>query len=46
MLVFGLCEQWPARLPAWLARWALQVLGVVAAIPPVSRGYLHLFRQM
>jgi hypothetical protein len=23
MLVFGLFEQWPARLPAWLARWAL-----------------------
>jgi len=33
MLVFGLFEQWPARPPAWLARWALQLLGVVLAIP-------------
>ena len=33
MLVFGLFEQWPARLPRWLARWALQLLGVVVAIP-------------
>lgn len=33
MLVFGLFEQWPKRLPAWLARWALQVLGVALAMP-------------
>ena len=33
MLVFGLFEQWPKRLPAWLARWVLQVLGVALAIP-------------
>jgi hypothetical protein len=33
MLVFGLFEQWPKRLPAWLARWVLQVLGVGAAMP-------------
>ena len=33
MLVFGLFEQWPPRLPAWMARWALQLLGVVVAIP-------------
>src|SRR4051812_22262519 len=33
MLVFGLFEQWPARLPAWLARWALQIVGVALAIP-------------
>jgi signal transduction histidine kinase len=33
MLVFGLFEQWPARLPAWMARWALQLLGVVVAVP-------------
>jgi len=33
MLAFGLFEQWPARPPAWLARWVMQLLGVVAAIP-------------
>ena len=33
MLVFGLFEQWPRRLPAWLARWALQVVSVGAAAP-------------
>ena len=33
LLVFGLCEQSPARLPAGLARWVLQLLGVVAAVP-------------
>jgi hypothetical protein len=33
MLVFGLFEQWPARLPGWMARWALQLLGVVVAVP-------------
>lgn len=33
MLVFGLFEQWPRRLPRWLARWALQVLAVAVAVP-------------
>jgi len=33
MLVFGLCEQWPARLPNWLARWVWQLIGVVVSIP-------------
>ncbi len=33
MLVFGLFEQWPKRLPARLARWVLQVLGVALAMP-------------
>ena len=33
MLAFGLFEQWPKRLPPWLARWVLQVLGVMIAIP-------------
>src|SRR4029079_13122239 len=26
MLVFGLFERWPKRLPRWIARWALQVV--------------------
>jgi sensor histidine kinase YesM len=33
LLVFGLFEYWPKQLPAWLARWALQVLGVALAMP-------------
>lgn len=33
MLIFGLFEQWPRRPPRWLARSALQVIGVAAVIP-------------
>ena len=33
MLAFGLFERWPARLPRWLARWVLQLLGVVVSVP-------------
>ena len=33
MLTFGLLERWPSRLPAWLARWALQLIGVVVVVP-------------
>lgn len=33
LLVFGLLEQWPRRLPGWLARWALQVAAVGAMVP-------------
>jgi signal transduction histidine kinase len=36
MLVFGLFEQWPKRLPSWLARWMLQVVGVAVVIPPTT----------
>jgi hypothetical protein len=36
MLVFGVLEQWPARLPRWLARWGLQLLGVVVTVPPAA----------
>jgi hypothetical protein len=36
LLAFGLFEQWPARLPRWLPRWVLQLLGVVAVIPFAS----------
>lgn len=31
--MFGLFERWPRRLPRWLARWALQVLGVAMVVP-------------
>jgi hypothetical protein len=33
VLVFGLFEQFPKRLPRWLARWVLQVIGVGVAMP-------------
>ena len=33
MLVFGIFEEWPARLPRWLARWVLQVLLVGLTMP-------------
>ncbi|GAB3385403.1 sensor histidine kinase [Lysobacter fragariae] len=33
MVVFGVFEQWPRRLPAWLARWMLQVVGVAISMP-------------
>src|SRR5881296_2352281 len=36
MLAFGLFEQWPKRLPPWLARWVLQVLGVALIVPIVT----------
>ena len=34
MVVFGLFEQWPKKLPRWLARWMLQVVAVGMVIPP------------
>jgi hypothetical protein len=33
LLVFGLLEQYPTRLPSWLPRWPLQLIGVVFAMP-------------
>lgn len=33
LLAFGLFEQWPSRLPKWLARWALQVVAVGMVVP-------------
>lgn len=33
MIVFGLFEQWPKRLPRWIARWVLQVAAVACAMP-------------
>ena len=33
MLAFGVFEQWPRQLPGWLARSALQLIGVAAVIP-------------
>lgn len=33
LLAYAALERWPRRLPAWLARWVLQVAGVALAIP-------------
>ncbi|MES2958941.1 MAG: histidine kinase [Pseudomonadota bacterium] len=33
MLAFGVLEQWPRRLPKWVARWVLQVAAVALAVP-------------
>ena len=34
--IFGLFERWPRRLPKWLARTALQLIGIVIVIPVAS----------
>jgi hypothetical protein len=40
LVVFGLLERWPKRLPPWIARWALQVIGVGLVVPfVVAMGY-------
>ena len=33
VLAFGLFEQVPLALPRWLARWVLQLVGIVVAVP-------------
>ena len=33
LLMFGVFERWPQRLPRWFARWVLQVIGVIVIIP-------------
>jgi glucose-6-phosphate-specific signal transduction histidine kinase len=33
VLAYSVFEQWPQRLPRWLARWVWQLVGVVLAIP-------------
>ncbi len=41
LFVFDLLEQRPRRLPRWIARWALQVVGVAVSVPlAVSAYYL------
>ncbi|MGQ0429423.1 MAG: sensor histidine kinase [Gammaproteobacteria bacterium] len=36
MMVFGLFEQWPRRLPRWPPRWVLQVVACAACVPFVT----------
>jgi signal transduction histidine kinase len=33
LMAFGIFEQWPARLPGWIARWALQLCAVAFVVP-------------
>ncbi len=33
LLGFGVFERYPPRLPGWLPRWILQLVGVVVAVP-------------
>jgi hypothetical protein len=33
LLFYGAFERWPAKLPAWLARWVIQVIAVALAMP-------------
>lgn len=33
LAVFGVCERWPAHLPRWVARWALQLAAVALVVP-------------
>jgi signal transduction histidine kinase len=36
LLAYGALELWPRRLPRWAGRWAVQLMGVVLAIPPAT----------
>ncbi|UXI70517.1 sensor histidine kinase [Tahibacter amnicola] len=45
LMVFALFERWPRRLPSWIARWALQVIGVAVAVPFVV-WFVYLFTTL
>jgi len=36
LIAFGIFEQWPRKLPAWIARWFLQICAVAFVIPPTA----------
>ena len=36
VLVFGVLERWPRRLPGWCARWVIQVVGVAVWMPLIA----------
>jgi signal transduction histidine kinase len=38
MMMFGVFERWPRKLPRWLARSALQVVGT-AVLAPIAAGF-------
>jgi hypothetical protein len=33
LFAFGLLEQWPRRLPNWIGRWVLQLIGIMMIVP-------------
>jgi signal transduction histidine kinase len=37
-LVFSVFEHWPRRLPRWVARWTLQIIGVGVSVPLSTLG--------
>ena len=45
LFAFGLFERWPARLPAWISRWGLQVVAVAAAVP-IATAYAYAMTTM
>jgi signal transduction histidine kinase len=36
LFMFGWLEQWPRRMPKWLPRTVLRLIGIALAIPPAS----------
>jgi LytS/YehU family sensor histidine kinase len=40
MLVYGVFEQWPRRLPRWIERWVLQVVGV-GLVTPITAAVIY-----
>ena len=50
MLVYGALDVWPRRLPSFAPRWIVQLVGIVAMIPPgvyfayaLTEGTFHVF---
>lgn len=43
VFAFGALERWPRRLPSWLPRWALQVVGTAVAVPVSAAAAFSLF---
>jgi hypothetical protein len=45
MLVFGVFERWPKRLPTGLARWVWQVIGVALSMPVSTFAFYWLWTK-
>lgn len=45
LAVFAVIERWPRKLPRWVARWALQILGVAVAAP-LATGIVYGFTTL
>ncbi|MFC4819013.1 sensor histidine kinase [Dokdonella ginsengisoli] len=43
VFAFGALERWPRRLPPWLPRWMLQVVGTAVAVPVAAVSAFSLF---